>query len=69
MDPQKEIKAASDRVALGISTLEAESILYDGVDWETKYRTRVREQRMMVEGGPAPPLLSHTTEDVVPERE
>ncbi|WP_189615621.1 phage portal protein [Pigmentiphaga litoralis] len=51
MDPQKEIKAASDRVALGISTLEAESILYDGVDWETKYRTRVREQRMMVEGG------------------
>jgi lambda family phage portal protein len=43
IDPQKEVAAAKERVALGISTLEAESLLHDGVDWETKHRQRVRE--------------------------
>lgn len=43
VDPGKEVAAAKERVALGISTKQAESILYDGVDWETKHRQRVKE--------------------------
>lgn len=43
LDPGKEVQAAERRVALGISTLQAESILHDGVDWETKHRQRALE--------------------------
>jgi lambda family phage portal protein len=43
IDPLKEILAAKERVALGISTLSAESVLHDGVDWATKHRQRVVE--------------------------
>lgn len=43
IDPQKEVTAAKERVALGISTLAAESVLHDGVDWATKHRQRVVE--------------------------
>lgn len=43
IDPNKEVSAAEARVALGISTLQSESILYDGVDWETKHRQSVKE--------------------------
>lgn len=43
VDPTKEVAAAEKRVALGISTKQAESILHDGVDWETKHRQRVKE--------------------------
>lgn len=43
IDPQKEVAAAKERVALGISTLAAESVLHDGVDWPTKHRQRVVE--------------------------
>ena len=43
IDPMKEVAAAKERIAQGISTIAAESILHDGVDWETKHRQRVRE--------------------------
>jgi lambda family phage portal protein len=43
IDPVKEVAAARDRVELGISTFEAESIAYDGVPWETKHRQRAAE--------------------------
>lgn len=43
IDPQKEVAAARDRIALGTSTLEAESLLHDGVDWETKHRQQIKE--------------------------
>ena len=43
IDPMKEVVAARERVAGGISTLAAESLLHDGVDWEVKHRQRVRE--------------------------
>lgn len=45
IDPVKEVSAAADRVELGISTLQAESILYDGIDWETKHRQQVKERK------------------------
>ncbi|HEY0847405.1 MAG TPA: phage portal protein [Noviherbaspirillum sp.] len=43
IDPVKEVQAAEKRVALGISTKQAESILHDGVDWAQKHRQRVKE--------------------------
>lgn len=51
IDPVKEVGAAQNRVAMGISTLAAESILHDGLDWETKHHQRVKEQRMRQAGG------------------
>lgn len=46
IDPLKEVSAARERIALGISTIAAESILYDGENWETKHRQRVREVQL-----------------------
>lgn len=43
LDPVKEVAAARARVDMGISTLDAESILHDGVDWATKHRQRAKE--------------------------
>jgi capsid protein len=55
IDPGKEVAAAKERVALGISTLQAESIAYDGVDWETKHRQAIKEAEARKEAGmPAP---------------
>lgn len=56
IDPGKEVAAAEKRVELGISTLEAESVLHDGVDWETKHRQRVVEvAARRADGVVAPP--------------
>ena len=43
IDPEKEVNAAQKRVDLGISTKQAESIAYDGVDWDQKHDQRVKE--------------------------
>ena len=43
IDPQKEVTAAEGRVRLGISTLDRESIAFDGVPWEEKHRQQVKE--------------------------
>lgn len=43
LDPSKEVAAAEKRVQLGISTLQAESILHDGVDWDAKHAQRAKE--------------------------
>jgi lambda family phage portal protein len=60
IDPMKEVGAAKERIAQGISTIAAESILHDGIDWETKHRQRVRENEArnaagLNEGQAAPP--------------
>jgi lambda family phage portal protein len=51
IDPMKEVGAAKERIAQGISTIAAESILHDGVDWETKHRQRVREHEARTAAG------------------
>lgn len=51
IDPQKEVTAAQKRVDMGISTLAAESILHDGVDWESKHAQRMREVTARRDGG------------------
>jgi len=43
IDPVKEVEAARMRVDLGISTKQAESIAFDGVDWEPKHAQRAKE--------------------------
>lgn len=47
VDPVKEIEAAERRVALNISTLEAESVLHDGGNLRPKLRQRQREQQLL----------------------
>lgn len=45
IDPLKEVESAMLRIDSGISTIAAESILHDGVDWRVKHRQRVIEQQ------------------------
>ena len=62
IDPSKEVTAAGDRIALGISTRAAESILHDGVDWRSKNKQLAIEERERKEAGlgvlPSPTLKS-----------
>ena len=51
IDPLKEVDAAERRLAIGTSTLAAESVLHDGIDWETKHRQQVREQAARAAAG------------------
>ncbi|AYR25774.1 phage portal protein [Herbaspirillum rubrisubalbicans] len=51
LDPLKEASAIEKRVDIGVTTLEEEVAAYDGGDWETKHKQRVKEQRMRREGG------------------
>ncbi len=51
IDPVKEVLAAEKRIALNISTKQAESILHDGVDWAQKHRQRVKEINAEKEAG------------------
>ena len=51
IDPAKEVTAAKERIALGISTRAAESILHDGVDWRVKHKQLVEEEERRREDG------------------
>jgi len=74
IDPQKEVDAAQKRVDLGISTKQAESIAYDGVDWNVKHEQRVKEINaekrdgiyVPPAGSPAKPNDTVPTEDGLP---
>ncbi|EJL77350.1 phage portal protein, lambda family [Polaromonas sp. CF318] len=57
VDPVKEITAAEKRVAMGVSTLQAESIAYDGQDFEAKHRQRAKEVAMQKRDGTAPAAM------------
>ena len=54
VDPLKEVTAAEKRVNMEISTLQAESILHDGQDWEAKHRQRTKEVALQKRDGTAP---------------
>lgn len=73
IDPVKEVAAAEKRVQLGISTLQAESILHDGVDWETKHAQQVKEKQARDEAGlgepPAQPAAAAPPEPNADEQE
>lgn len=46
IDPEKEVNAARERINLGISTREKESIAYDGGDWEANHTQLAKEHSM-----------------------
>lgn len=43
IDPMKDASAARERIDIGISTIDSESLLYDGVPWRIKHEQRKRE--------------------------
>jgi len=51
LDEQKAAAAAHERLDIGISTLQAESIAHDGVDWETKHRQQAKERQARQQDG------------------
>lgn len=51
IDPVKDIAAARERIAAGISTKQAESMAYDGQDWRAKHDQRVKEINAEKEAG------------------
>lgn len=51
LDPQKEVSAAQARVDMEISTLDAESVAYDGVPWKVKHRQRTKEVAAQIADG------------------
>jgi lambda family phage portal protein len=55
IDPEKEARGARARWELGITTLQTESLLHDGVDWETKHAQQVREAEARRAAGLAVP--------------
>ena len=61
IDPAKEVTAAKERIALGISTRAAESILHDGVDWRSKNRQLAIEERERKEAGLGSAIPSEAT--------
>lgn len=67
VDPLKEVTAAEKRYALGITTLQAESILHDGVDWETKQRQRAREFDRQRTDGTLPEATTEPSLEAPPE--
>lgn len=54
IDETKEVKAAQDRVNMGISTLQEETAQITGGDWLAKFPQIVKERRMMREAGLLP---------------
>ena len=51
IDEQKEVGAARDRVEMGVSTLDEETIALTGGDWEKKHPQRAKEHKMRKEAG------------------
>lgn len=51
IDQLKEIKAASCRVELGVSTLAEETAIITGGNWEVKHTQRAKENRLRKEAG------------------
>jgi lambda family phage portal protein len=62
IDPEKEVNAARERIDLGISTREKESIAYDGGDWEANHKQLAKEHEMREEDGlnPEPKIYRGT---------
>lgn len=70
IDPVKEVEGAERRVALGISTREAESLLHDGRPLRGKIRQLLREQTLMaglIKPAPAPKSSAPAPDPQQPE--
>ena len=54
IDPMKEVDAAEKRLAVGLSTLDEETVLLTGGDFNKNYPIIVKERKMMKAAGSAP---------------
>lgn len=67
VDPVKEVTASKMRVELGISTLQSESIAFDGQDWEGKQRQRAKEVAEQREAGTLAPTSGSAPAEPLPQ--
>jgi capsid protein len=61
LDPLKEANAAAKRMEAGMTTLPAETIGYDGGDWESNHKVSAKVQAMRVRDGLVPPVATMAT--------
>jgi capsid protein len=66
IDPQKEVGAAKERVELGVSTLDEETVNLTGGDFERNYPRIVKERRMMREIGMWAPVTGQPNGTAAP---
>lgn len=67
VDPLKEVKAATERIANNISTQEQEASEYNGNDWLSNIRQRKKEMAAFNDMKPAAP--AEPTEPTKPNEE
>jgi len=58
LDPSKEVSAAQQRIDLGVSTLDEETVLLTGGDFERNYPRILKERRLMQAAGMWTPVTS-----------
>jgi capsid protein len=58
LDPLKEASAAAKRIETGITTLPAETIAYDGGDWEANHKVSAKVQAERLKDGLVAPLAA-----------
>jgi lambda family phage portal protein len=69
IDQLKEIKAAKERVNLGVTTLAEETAQITGGNWENKHPQRAKEHRLRKKAGLIEELTVETEEDNINEKE
>jgi len=57
IQPDVEANAAETRLRIGLTTLDEETIAYDGGDWELKHAQQAREREMREADGLIPPQV------------
>lgn len=67
LNPLQSAKAATERLANGMSTLEEECAERDGSSWEMKHPQRAKEMRMRVRDGLQAPVTVAGTDRVIGE--
>lgn len=65
IDPLKEVDAAEKRLALGLSTVDEETVLISGGDFESNYPRVVKEIGMFKKAGMQHPAVAEKVEAVV----
>jgi lambda family phage portal protein len=56
IDPEKEARAARERMEIGITTLPEEIVAYDGGDWKAKHKAQAAVQKAREDDGLAAPV-------------
>jgi len=68
IDPMKEVNASEKRLNLGLSTLDEETVLLTGGDFERNYPRIMKERRMMEAAGMWQPVQA-ATPDTMPDED